>query len=205
MHTRHPRVVEDQRGAEFGEGPDEDDGAAGKQAGLNERQRDLPNPAQTGAAEILRRLFHRRVYIGQSRNGVEIDNRVECQRLDQHNAPELIGGEPVERPTRRPQAQMDDEGVECAVLPKDLLDADGADEGRQDHRDEHERTEDGLARENESVADEREWQGDAECENRRGAGEEEGIPQPGQINRVGQQGADVGEGYLAVRIHETAL
>ena len=105
------------------------------------------NAPQPGAAEILRGLLHRRIDVGERGDGVEVDDRVERKRLDDGDAPELVRREPVERPAVRPQAELDDEGVERAVLPEDLLDADGADERRQDHRDENERAEQPLAAE----------------------------------------------------------
>ena len=72
-------VVEDQRHAEFGERPDEDDGAAGEEAGHDERQRDFAEAAQAGAAEVFRGLLHRRVDVGERGDDVEVDDRVEAE------------------------------------------------------------------------------------------------------------------------------
>ena len=106
LHRHHPGVVKDQRHAEFGERPDEDDGGAGEQARVDQRQRDAPEAPQARAAEVGGGLLHGRIDVGQRRDGVQIDDRVEAECLDEHDAPELAGGKPVERPAGRPQAQV---------------------------------------------------------------------------------------------------
>lgn len=56
LHARDAREIENQRHAEFGEGEDEDDRAARKQARHDERKRDAAEAAEAGAAEVLRCL-----------------------------------------------------------------------------------------------------------------------------------------------------
>ena len=132
------RVVEDEGRAEFREGPDEDDGAAGEEAGHNERQRDFPKTAEAGAAEILGGFLHRGVNVGEGGDGVEVNDGVEREGLDDGDAPELVCRKPVDRGTGSEQAELAEQGIEGAVLSEHLFNADGADEGRQDHRDEDE-------------------------------------------------------------------
>src|ERR1019366_7611169 len=96
---------------------------------------------EAGAAEILRGFLHCGVDVGERGEGVEVDDGIERKRLDDRDAPKLIRREPIDGRRGREQAGVVEEGVERAVLPEDLLDADGADERRQNHRDEDERTE----------------------------------------------------------------
>jgi hypothetical protein len=135
LDARHLRVVEDQRRAEFREDPDENDRAAREQAGVDERQRDPAEAPQARAAEVLGRLLHGRVDVRQRGDGIKVDDRVERERLDHSDAPELVRREPVERPAAGPEAQVDQECVHGPVLAEDLLDAYCPDEGRKDHGD----------------------------------------------------------------------
>ena len=199
LHRGHARVVEDQRDAEVGEGPDEHDGAAGKEARLDQRQGDLEKPPEARAPEVFGGLLHRRVDVGQGSNRVEIDDGVEAEGVDQRDAEKLVRAEPVEGPPMRPQAEVDDQAVERTVLAEDLLDADGADERRQDHRHEDEGSEKALQRKKEAVRVEGEGQGDQQGERRGGQREQEGIAQAAQINRIGQQRGEVGEAIHACR------
>ena len=205
LHRRHAGVVEDERHAEVGERPDENDGTAGEEAGLDQRQGDPPEAAQAGATEIFGSLLHGRVDVGQCRDGVEVDDGVEAEGVDERDAEKLVRAEPVERPAMRPQPEVDEQGVERAILPEDLFDADGADEGRQDHRHEDERPEKALEWKQKPVRHKRQRQGDQQGEDRGRGGEPEGISQAAEVDRVGEQRAEVGEGQPAVGIDEPAL
>ena len=198
------RVVEDQRSAEFGERPDEDDRAAGEEAGLYQREGDFPETTEAGAAKILGGFLHRGVDVGEGGDGVEVDDRVERERLDDDDAPELVCGEPIEGPPGRAEVELDEEGVESAVLAENLFDPDRADKGRQNHRDQHERAEQSFPGEEKTVADKGERQSDRHGEGGRRAREEEGVAQTAEVGGVGQNGREVGEGESTVGIDESA-
>ena len=78
---------------------------------------------------------------GHRPRDVGVDARVllpQREGLDDGDAPELVRRKPVDRGTGSEQAELAEQGVEGAVLSEHLFNADGADEGRQDHRDEDE-------------------------------------------------------------------
>src|SRR5690606_11900134 len=129
---------------------------------------------------------------------VEVDDRVERERADERDAPERRDAKPVEGPALGTQAEPDEEGVERAVLSEDLLDADGADEGREDHRHEHDRGERGFAGKLETVAEEGERQADGEGEDARREPEPEGVEQAGAVERIGEQRTEGAKGEVSV-------
>ena len=176
-----------------------------KRPGWIRGQRDLPEALEAGAAEVLRGLLHRRVDVGQRGHRVQVENRVEGQGLDHGDAPELVRREPVERPAPRTQVQVDDQSGEGAVLPEDLLDADGPHEGRQDHGHEDQRTEHALGGKDKAVGDEGQGQGDQERHDRSGHRQHERIPQSHHVGAVGEEGPEVGEGDMPVRVDKATL
>jgi hypothetical protein len=50
-----------------------------------------------GAAEVLRRLVHRRIDVRERGDGIEINDRIERKCLDDCDTPKLMGREPVDR------------------------------------------------------------------------------------------------------------
>ncbi len=200
-----PRVVEHERRPQLREDPDEHDRAAGEESGMDERERDLPEPAKARAAEVLGGLLHRGIDVRQRGDGVQVDVGVEREGFDDSDAPELVRRKPVIGPPMRPQPQVHDQRVERAVLPEDLLDADRAHERRKDHRDEDRGIKETLQGIEVPVGDEGQGHRDQEGERGPGARQEEGIAQGLQVDRVGEERAEEREREAPVRVHEAPL
>ncbi len=96
LHRGDLVVIEHQRRAQLGERPDEHDGRAREQPRPDQRQRDLEEPTPRTGAQVLGALVQRGVQVGQRRRGVEVDDGVKVQGLDDDHAPELVGPEQVE-------------------------------------------------------------------------------------------------------------
>ena len=205
LHRGRARVVENQGHAEFGEARDENDGAAGKEARLDERQRHTVETTKPGAAEVLRGFLHRGVHVGEGGGTIEIHDRINGERGDGGDTPKRRDGEPVKGPAFGADADVDQESIERAVLSKNLFNADGTHEWRQDHRDEHHRGERHLARELEAVGDKGERQADREGDAGDGAGQHERVEKAPSIQRIRQDGGEGAQGEVAVRINEAAF
>ena len=97
LHRRDAREIEDQRHAQLGKGEDEDDGAAGKKAGHDQRQRDPPEPLEARAAKVFRCLLHRGIEIRHRGHEIEIENRIERDRFEHDDEPEASVAEEINR------------------------------------------------------------------------------------------------------------
>ena len=194
--------VKHQGDAEFGERPDKDDGPAGKEAGHDEGEGDAEKFAQPGAAEVLGRLLHGGVDVGEGGDDVEVDDGVEIEGDHGGDAPELALTEPVNGSSGILETEMDEEGVQRALLAENLADADGADEGGQDHRDENEGAEEGFAGEKEAVRDPSQGKSEKKSQGCGKNGEEERVPQAFEVDGVTEDLKDVGEGEVAIAIEE---
>ena len=65
LHRGRPGAAEHQRGAEFGETPDQHDASARQDAGFKERQRDREKTAEKSCAHVSRRLVQCRIDVRQ--------------------------------------------------------------------------------------------------------------------------------------------
>ena len=101
-------------------------------------------------------------------------------------------------------AKVDEKGVEGSLLAEDLADADGANEGGQDHGDEDEGAEKGFAGEKETVGNPGEGQGEEQGEGGGEEGEEEGVAQALEVDGVAKDLEEVGEGEVTVAVEEGA-
>ena len=91
-------------------------------------------------------------------------------------------------------------------MSKNLPDADGADERRQNHRDQKQRAEKALAGKPEAIRPRRPAAGAIRsASSGGGAGQQKGIAQSGKIDRVGQHRQEGGEGQASVGVDEAAL
>jgi hypothetical protein len=204
LHAGDLRIVKDERRAELGEHPDENDRRAREQPRLDEGKGDLPEAAQPRAAEVLSRLLHGGVDVGEGRDGVQVNDGVEGERLHDRDAPKPVGGKPVEGPALRPESQVDDERVDGPVLPEDLLDPDRADKGGQDHRNEHGGIEDPLEGIKKPVRNVRQGHGDHQRKRRARAGQEKRVAEPDDVGRIAEQGAEEGKGDPPIGVDESA-
>ncbi len=89
-------VIEDERRAEFGEGPDEDDGGAGEDAGHGEGERDAQEIAEAAAAEIFRGFEHGGINVRKRRLQVEIRDGIDAEGDEDGERPEAAVAEPVD-------------------------------------------------------------------------------------------------------------
>lgn len=178
--------VEHQRGAEFGEGPDEDDGAAGEEAGADEGERDPEESSPGSDAEILGGLFEGGVEVGEGGSRVQIEDGIEVEGFGDDDPPELGFAEDV------PVGA--EEGVEGAGSSEDGLEADGADERGEDEGDEDDRVPESFEGVAVLGAEEGERERDEEAEEGGGAGDEEGVEQAAEEERVFEDEGDMVEG-----------
>ena len=201
LHRCDPRVVENQRHAELGEGPDENDRSAREHPGHRERQSDPEEALPRRAAEVFRGLLHRRIEVRQRGGDVHVEDRIEVQRVHHHDPGEAAVRQPVVGQRCVHQAAVDEQGVECAVHPEHLFHSDRADEGRQDHWREDENTEHRLPEKVVSMTDERQRKSDGQ--GRQGArdSQREGIPKSLAIDRIPENRDDEiqGEKVRAIR------
>jgi len=77
LHRGATGEVENERSAEFGEGPDEDDGAAGEESGGHQRKGDAPEFGPSGGAEIFGGFLHGMVDVGEGGGDIQVEYRVE--------------------------------------------------------------------------------------------------------------------------------
>ena len=201
LYGGHFLIVEHQRCAEFGEGPDEDDRGTGKQTGSDERKNDLSQPLPGCGAEIFRRFVQSRIEIGQCRNRVEIQDGIQVQRFDKDDGPEAAGADEID--TFGDESKINQQGIERARFAQEMLQSDGADKGRQDEWDENECVEKTLAPEFVSNRTDRQWYADQQADDRRADGDAERIQKTTQGDRVTKHVQHVIEREPAVRSFET--
>ena len=104
-------------------------------------RQNLRNPR---AAEILGRFLHRRIEIGQRRGYVQVEDRIQAQRIERDDPPEAAVPQPVDGLLRPEDAELHEQRIECAVLAEDLPNPDRSHKGRQDHRHEQKCGQDAL-------------------------------------------------------------
>ena len=205
LHRDDAWIVKNERHAKLGEGPDENDGAAGEEAGIDERQRDLEEAPETGATKVLGGFLHRRINVGEGGGGVEIDDGVERKGVDEGDAKKRTHRKPVVGPAFGAEMQVNEQGVERTILSEDLLDPDRADKWRQDHRNKHDGAEQAFAGKMEAVAHEGQRQGDEKRCSCRRACEQEGVSNAAQIDRLYEQCLYIGDREMAVGVDEAAF
>ncbi len=125
--------VEHQRRADVVEHLEEDQRGAGEVAGHRQRKHDAPEQAQAARAEILRRLFHGAVDVGERDGQVEQYERKVVQRLDENHAVQPLHERNAEA------AAVVEQQVDRAAAAEQQLHGGGADEGRHDQRQHAER------------------------------------------------------------------
>ena len=105
------------------------------------------------------------------------------QRFDEADRPEpAAAAEEIDR--REPAAGQD--RIDHAVMPEDLLEAECADERRQDHRDHDEKMCEVLPREVVAVVQERERERDEEHEEGRDSRDREAVDEPFAVDVVAE-------------------
>ena len=197
LHRRDARHVEDERHAEVGEGPDEDQRAAREEARQDERQRH-PAEAPPGARpEVLRHLLERRVELGERGREVEVEDGEEPEGVHRDDPREARLGQPVDRAGGGRQAEEGDGRVERALRAEQVLHADRAHEGRQDHRREEGGRQQAAEREVVPVVEHRQRQRHAGRRRGGGDADEQGVEQALAVDRVAEDDADVVQGQPA--------
>ncbi len=204
LHGGDAAEVEHEGHAELGEGPDEDDDAAGKEAGHDERKGDATELAEAGAAEVFGSFLHGRVDVGQGGDEVEIEDGVKVQGIHHHDAEHAALAQPVDGMIGVEQMKGLEKGIERAFLAEDLFDPDGADERRQDHGNENERGEEALAGKEVAVGQEGERQGNGGGEQGAPDGHLDRVPQTLEVNGIAEDLDDVVEGETAAGLTESA-
>jgi len=76
LHRRDRVVIKDERRAQFGETPNERQGAAGEQPRPHQGQRDLAENHPPACPQVGRRLLHRGIGIGQRPLNIKQNDRV---------------------------------------------------------------------------------------------------------------------------------
>ena len=185
--------AQDERGREVGERPDEDEQRPRDVARRGERQRHRPELPPAPGPDALRRLLERGVDLREGVDDVEGDHRKQVERLDQHDAvkavQEVDGPEHVEG--------VHQENVHGTGPPENEGEAQDPDERRGDDGDHGEIAEHVPAPE--VAADEEERDGDAERRGRDDGreAEDERVPERSQVEVIGEELAEVGEGQPA--------
>ena len=198
MRRQHVLHVEEQRGREVVEHLHEDERGARDVARHRERQDDAAEEPEAGRAEVLRRLLHRAIDIGERCREVDEDEGKVVHGLDEDHAVEPFH-----------EGNLDAEGVVeekvyGAVAAEQELHCHGADEGRHDQRDEAERLDERRAAKDEARGKigerQRESRGqhDRHCRNvervPEGADEQVGSGEVGEIDERERTRALLGEG-----------
>ena len=205
LDGRDPVEIENEGHPEFREGPDENDGASGENAGPHQRKRDFEKTLPAPATEILGRFLHRRIDIRQRSDGVEVEDGIKAQSVQGDHPPEPALSEPIDRLPGIEPADLHEEGVQHAVLAEDLADADRPDERRQHDGQKDQGRKNLFPEEFIPVGDKGERQRDEEGENRREEPHSKGIPQALHVEIVPEDFEDVGDGPLTVQREKTAL
>ena len=202
LHRRDAREIEDQRHAQLGKGEDEDDGAAGKKARHDQRQRDPPKPPEARAAEVFCRLLHRGIEIRERGGQVQKEDRIEVQRIERDHAPHPPGAEPVDGLARAEHTQFHEQRIERAVLAEHLPNADGSDERRQDHRHEDRRGEELFPRKLKPVRHKSQRQREGQRRDRAATREQQRVAQSFEVDAVAENLTDEIPRHPPIRIHK---
>jgi len=134
LHRGDTVVIEDQRHAQFGKGPDEGDRGAGEKPGHDQGQGDPPQPPPGRRPQVGGRLFQCGIEIGQRRRDIQVDDGIEVKHVHEHHARHPPFPQPVDGLIGGDEAQQNQQAVQGAGLSQDGLDPQRADEGRQDQR-----------------------------------------------------------------------
>ena len=126
------------------------------------------------------------------------------QRVQRDDAPHAPGAEPIDRAIHRDEVEMVEHGVERAVLPEHLADADRADKRRQDEWHEQQAGEKFLSGKIKAIRHERERQRDGQRRERAAHREEERVAQTFEIDAIAEDLGDEVEGEMPIRIEERA-
>jgi len=139
LHCGATRVVEHQRRAKLREAGDEDQRAARKQSRHHQWQRDAAEGSPSTAAKVGGSFLHGRIDVGQRGGDVEVEDRIERQRLQHNHAEDARLAEPVHRAETEQRIQR-------SIGSEDLQQADRADKGWKDHGHKDERAEQAAPR-----------------------------------------------------------
>ena len=186
LHAGDFAVVEHEGRAQFGEGPDEDDGCASEDAWAHERQGDGGEPFPRAGAEIFGGFVECGVKVGEGGGGVEIDDGVEREGLHEDNSGDFGVAKDVKLGA--------EESVEGTFAAEQCSHADGADEGGQDERHEDDCGEEAFAGEFVAGTDDGQRQGDGDGGDGGHCRELEAVEQARQEARVLEDQQDVLEG-----------
>ena len=168
-------VAEHQRRAEFGKTPDQHDAPAGENARLEQRQRNPGEAHPPPGAEVAPRLVQRRIDVAERGHQIEVENRVEVERLNETDRPESpLPAEKIHRRKSHPHQQS----IDHAVVAENLLKSERSDEGRQNHRQHHQETAPVLERELIPVVEQRQRERNHEHHAGGHQRDEETVPQP---------------------------
>src|ERR1044071_5106557 len=88
LHRNQVAVLEDQRGAEIGKCPDENDDRAGKISRKHQRKRDRTKKLEPARSHVAGRFLNARIDIRQSSGEIQIHYRVEMEDFEHDDAAE---------------------------------------------------------------------------------------------------------------------
>ena len=176
-------VVEDERRAQVGERPDEDDDGPGEIAGEHEGPGDPAEEPEARGAEIAGGFLHVGVDVGHRGRDGHVKDRVEVEHLQDDHGPES-SAQPVDR--LPDHAGIEQEEVDRAEAGEHLLHPHGADEGRQDERDEEKAGHEGFEGELVAVHDPGHRDGQERREQRDSEGEVDAVEDELPVRGVGE-------------------
>ena len=198
----HAREIEHQRHAEFGEGPDENNRPAGKNSRHDERERDFAKLPEARASEVFGSLLHRGVHIRQRGEDIQVDDRIEIQRDERHHTPNPPLAQPIDRRLGIQHSQVHQKGIQCALLPEDLLHPDRSHKWRHDHRNQDQSAQNRLAGKNKAVAHPSERHRDQAGKHGAEDPDSERIPQSLEIKWIPENLGDVIEREPPIGSHK---
>jgi len=196
--------IQDERGAEIGEGADEDEARAGKKSGPGQRQRDGDEATPRRGAEIGGGLKERGIDVGEGRANAEKKDREEMQHLQNDDAGEAARTEPVDGMGEGNNSELGEKKIERTEPGEDVFDAESADEGRQDERGEQRGPEEFTARKTAAGEKNRERNGDEGGAEGREDGDFKAVDEGGAVEAVLDEEAEEieREGLVPVRVGE---
>ena len=121
------------------------------------------------------------------------------ERVHRDHADEPASAEPIHRMRGIHRPERFQQRIERPRLPKDLLHADCAHEGRQDHGHKDQRAQQRLAGKNKSVAQEGERERDQRGERRAASPHEQRVPEAFQVDRIAKDLGRIIERRLSIR------
>ena len=198
LHRGHPQIIEHERCAQLGERPYENNGAAREQAGQNERKGNAPKLVPTGSAQVGGGLLHGRVDVRHGSHGIQVEDRIEMQRLGHGHGPEPAHGQPVHGLGPGHQIHLHQDGVENPVLTQELPQPDRADKRRQDHGRQDQAGHERLAREVIPRRQQHERHGDDYNDGRGRQGHAKAVAQAFDSHRVPEHLGEEPEREMAV-------